>query len=119
MEFCIGTNRRVIVKKYDDDFIIIIIEEIGSEMKNLKFTTKRFVASVLRFNAYFFLILVSSGCVYIFFYNTKKRKSLCGFRWAQLVSFESYIDQNVTKLLAEQDGIAFRVHIGGGLDTTV
>jgi hypothetical protein len=57
--------------------------------------------------------------VYTFFYNTKKRKSLCGFRWAQLVSFESYIDQNVTKLLAEQDGIAFRVHIGGGLYVSI
>jgi hypothetical protein len=41
-EFYFGSNRRVVVKKDEDDFIVII-EEIGEDLKNIKFTAKRFV----------------------------------------------------------------------------
>lgn len=39
-EFNIGNNRRVVVKKCDEDFVIII-EEVGSDLKSLKFSIKR------------------------------------------------------------------------------
>ena len=46
-EFYISADRRVVVKNQEDDYIIVI-EEIGSELKTVKFPAKRwaqFVAS--------------------------------------------------------------------------
>ena len=39
-EFYISANRRVVVKNQEDDYIIFI-EEIGSELKTIKFPAKR------------------------------------------------------------------------------
>ena len=38
-EFNIGNNRRVVVKKCDED-LVITIEEVGSDLKSLKFSIK-------------------------------------------------------------------------------
>lgn len=42
-----------------------------------------------------------------------------GCRWAQFTSFEYYMDQNVNKLLAKQESVAFQVHIGGGFYVSI
>ena len=78
-EFYISANRRVVVKNQEDDYIIII-EEIGSELKTIKFPAKR---------------------------------------WAQLVAFEYYIDQNINKLLGKVEKVSFQAHIGGGIYVSV
>jgi hypothetical protein len=44
-EFYISANRRVVVKNQDGDYIIII-EEIGSELKTVKFPAKRWAQLV-------------------------------------------------------------------------
>ena len=44
-EFYISANRRVVVKHQEDDYIIII-EEIGSELKTIKFPAKRWAQLV-------------------------------------------------------------------------
>jgi hypothetical protein len=74
-EFYISANRRVALKNQEDDYIIII-EEIGSELKTIRFPAKR---------------------------------------WAQLVAFEYYIDQNINKLLGKVEKVSFQAHIGGGM----
>jgi hypothetical protein len=78
-EFYISTDRRVIVKNQEADYIIIT-EEIGSKLKTIKFPTKR---------------------------------------WAQLVAFEYYIDQNINKLLGKVEKVSFQAHIGGGIYVSV
>ena len=78
-EFYISANRRVVVKNQKDDYIIFI-EEIGSELKTIKFPAKR---------------------------------------WAQLVAFEYYIDQNISKLLNKVEKVSFQAHIGGGIYVSV
>jgi hypothetical protein len=44
-EFYISADRRVVVKNQEDDYIIII-EEIGSELKTVKFPAKRWAQFV-------------------------------------------------------------------------
>jgi hypothetical protein len=73
MNYNLGRNRSVFVKKHGDDLLVTIAEK-GSDVKTVTFPSRR---------------------------------------WAQFMKYKDLVDEAVNNLIAKQDEVQFKVHIGG------